>query len=233
MKNYMGSTLYIDDVCVGLSSACNWTCPYCISYSDQSVNEELLLKEVRKIKHLFQTHVVSGGEPGILSDNFWSRFFKTVQVPVEICTNGTFILKGFHEKYKSHIKSIDIHAVENVYKNAVIADEVLDAYKANPHWQMNIVIDNWSAHHFGTFLDKYPDITFVLNFADGHPKLYKPDYDRSIGKTDAKAIIRELTGRKEYKEYSSRIMRAIIKNNFANLNNWTPKNRAFVSDRAA
>jgi len=232
MDNYMGSTLYIDNVCVGLLNSCNWECPYCISYSGDTFNEELILKEVRKIKHLFPSHVVSGGEPGLLSRNFWSRFFTTVGVPVEICTNGTFIIKGYHEIFKEYIKSIDIHAVSSPFVKSEIDQKVIDAYKENPHWQMNIVVDNHSADFFGKFLDKYPDITFVLNFADGAPKLYDKNYSRSIDKKAAEDIIKQLKGRSAYKEYTNRIMYAILKNDFENLNNWTPKNRAFVSEKS-
>lgn len=229
----MDSKLYIDDVCVGLISTCNWfsRCHYCLSASDSTFNEELTLREVKKIKHLFHNHVVSGGEPGLLSSNFWTKFFDIVNYPVQIATNGTFIVNGYHERFKSHVKSIDIHAVHNAHPDNDILPEVIDAFKSNPHWQMNIVVDKKCSSYFGEFLDKYPDITFVLNFVDESLKRYKADYPCSINKDDALVIVDQLKGRKLYAEYSSRIMKAILKNDFGNLNNWTPKNRVVSSER--
>jgi uncharacterized Fe-S cluster-containing radical SAM superfamily protein len=174
------------------------------------------------MKDKLKTLWLSGGEPGILSDNFWNKLFNLTEYKLKICTNGTFILNGFADKYESKINAITIHCVEELDQD--INPIVLNFIKTTKiKLQVNVVIHRYNAHLIKSFLQKYNDINIVFNFSDeSFCKI--PDYKYYINKDAAIEIIKQLSGFKHYGIYTTRLAKCIIKNNFKYINPWSIKN---------
>jgi len=219
--------IFINNICIGLLSNCNWNCKYCIARDNsKQIDEELILKQIIPIKNKLKTLWLSGGEPGILSTNFWDRLFSLTNYKLSICTNGTFILNGFTDRYKSKIKCIMIHCVKELDHD--IHSSTLDFIKNSKIKKVvNIVIHKQNTHLIRSFLKKYSDIKFDINFTDETFMKYRKDigYQYVIDKNASIEILHQLSGFGKYYRHSSMIAKCIIKNNFKYLNAWASENK--------
>jgi len=220
-------SLYINEFCIGLHSFCNWDCKYCIAKNnDFEVNETEILKEIEPIKHKLKDVFISGGEPGILSDDFWNKLFHMTDYKLAICTNGTFIKKNYHIKYQKYIREIFIHCVPELDKE--IEPLILDIINNKQSYMITptIVIHNNNSHLIHDFLTKYSDIRFVLLFTDSTFSPFHTDepYYYAIQAESCLKIFKTL-GKFNYSHYSNLLIKAIIKNDYRHLNSWSKMNR--------
>ena len=220
--------LYVNEFCIGLHSKCNWNCPYCISKNNNiPMIESEILEEVVKRKHVLGQVFLSGGEPGLLSESFWDSLFNISEHKLSICSNGTFIKQKYHIKHNNKIRSIILHCVSELDQE--IDQEILDWYtqKHKYNKELNIVVHNKNSHLLYDFLKKYEHINFLLYFTDETFHMIHSDepYDYSIKKESAINIIKELGKIKNYSNYSNILTKAVIKNDYKNLNSWSYMNR--------
>lgn len=221
-------SIFINDICVGLHSKCNWNCVYCVAHwTDATIDEDRILSQLLPIKNKLETLWISGGEPGLLSAHFWDRLFYETKFPLSICTNGTFIVREFVDKFRNNIRRVMLHCVEELDQN--ITPRRLDFIMNDPiDKEVNIVVHKGNVEILGEFLSKYECIDFNLNFADqtfaeinrNHNKSYPYALDRE----SIISIIKQLTKFKKYGKYTSHLTNRLIKNNFKHLNSWSYKN---------
>jgi organic radical activating enzyme len=220
--------LYVNDICIGLHSKCNWRCKYCVARWNNSVIDEVkIIDEVLLIKDKLKTLWLSGGEPGLLSEQFWDRLFYESEYPLSICTNGTFITRGFAKKYKSKIFRLMIHCVEEIDQE--IDPSILTFIKETKISKtVNFVIHKTNPYLIKNFLNKYSNLKFEFNFADQSfvdiNRNYKKEYDYGLDKESIIEVIKQLSNFKNYGKYSSFLTRKLIQNDFTNLNVWSNKN---------
>ena len=221
-------SLFINDICIGLHSKCNWKCNYCVARWDNAkIDENLILEKLLPIKNKLRTLWLSGGEPGLLSVQFWDLLFYSIGFSIKICTNGTFILKGYHKRYKPQISQIMIHCVEEIDQD--INPIVLEFIKKSDIPKIvNIVLHKYNVHLLSSFLDKYKDIRIELNFADQTFKninaKYNKQYNYALDKESIIEIIKQLSNFEGYDQYTSFLTKKIIQNDFVCLNPWSNKN---------
>lgn len=220
----MNEPLYVNNICIGLLNKCNWNCTYCIAKRvGQIVDEDNIIEQIIPIKHKLRNLVLSGGEPGLLSIDFWDKLFSLTDYKLGICTNGTFVINGLAHRYKSKIKTLIIHCVQELDQD--IHPVTLDFIR-NPFVPIvvNVVIHNKNSHLISDFLDKYNDISFSINFTDS--TFIKDDsYDYAINKESAIKIVNQLSKYKGYSTEMSKLIRCIINNNFTYINYWSPDNK--------
>jgi len=219
--------LYVNEFCIGLHSQCNWSCPYCIAKNNNiPYTEADILEQIEPIKHMLGNVFLSGGEPGILSESFWSKLFEMSTFKLSICTNGTFVLQDYHEKFSEFIREIIIHCVQeltdDIHPKILKLIRSLAPYKIVP----NIVVHDQNADHLDEFLERYPDIEFSIFFTDGSFETFHSTepYRYAIQRESAVVIMKALKQRK-YEKYLNKITLAIIKNDFKYLNDWSNVNR--------
>jgi organic radical activating enzyme len=224
-------TLYVNEFCIGLHSFCNWNCKYCIAKNNNiEYNEDQILNEIRPIKHALKDVYLSGGEPGILSDKFWNELFQMTQYKLAICTNGTFILKNYHIKYEKYIREIFVHCVSELDEeiNPIILDFISNkqSMKVTP----NIVIHDKNHHLLHDFLKRYDNIKFDLLFTDSSFKTFHTDepYQYAIQAEACINIFKVLSKFKKYTNYTTSLMKAIIKKDYKYLNSWSQMNRELI-----
>lgn len=221
--------LYVNEFCIGLHSHCNWNCPYCIAKNNElPLDEDEILEEIYKIRHLLKSVYLSGGEPGILSDYFWDKIFEMTDDKLAICTNGTFIHKDFHLKYFNKIREIIVHCVQELNQN--IHPKILDFIRNFPrHTDVaNIVVHRQNSHLLYEFLKKYKDIHFSIFFTDSSfvPFHTTEEYNYPIDAESCMEIFKVLVKIGGYSNLTSNLMKALIKNDFRFLNGWSKMNRA-------
>jgi len=220
--------LYVNEFCIGLHNVCNWKCPYCIARDPNGAyNENEILNEIKKIKYKLKHVFLSGGEPGLLSDDFWYKLFHMTDYKLAICTNGTFIKKNFHVKYEKHIREIIIHCVSELDQE--IDKKILHFIEDNHNYNVvtNIVLHNKNSHLLYNFLKKYPNINFSLFFTDSTftPFHFEGKYDYPIQYKSCMEIFKALGKIGGYSNYTNRLIKCIINNNYTHLNSWSHMNR--------
>jgi len=219
------SKLYINSICIGLLAKCNWTCKYCIARNDNATIDEVqiledLMPHLNKLKTLY----ISGGEPGLLSEDFWSKVFSSIDFQLRICTNGTFFKNGLYFKFRNDIKELMVHVVQEL--DMEIEEDIYHALLFDDKLTPVIVVHRHNAHLLKDFLEKYPLITFQIFFSDGSFTVYHYDgeYQYGLDVKSAKHIIKAFSGKPRYLNYTTRIMKCLVKNDFKNVNSWSNKN---------
>lgn len=219
--------LYVNDLCIGLLRTCNWHCKYCTARADIPIDEECILKEVYPHRHRTAKVWLSGGEPGLLSENFWDEFTRMVELPLRVCTNGTFIKRKLHHKFDHTVAEYMIHCVQDLDED--IDPEVLEFLRTEPKSKVNVVIHRYNTHLIADFLKKYPDLIFELNFTDT-TFVYdynQKTYDYFHNEESLKNAIRQLSEVKNYtRDFPHKLIKCLIKKDFKNLNAWSPENYA-------
>lgn len=220
--------LYVNDLCIGLHSKCNWKCKYCVARWDKSeIDEVKILNELIPFKDKLNKLWLSGGEPGLLSVQFWDYLFYESNYPLSICTNGTFITRGYANRYKSKICRLMIHCVEEL--DQIINPHVLKFIQISPISKIvNIVIHKNNTHLLHHFLSEYSNIQFELNFADQSfveiNNQYQKKYDCVMDRDAVIETITQLGKFKNYSRYTNFLTKKLIQNDFKHLNPWSNKN---------
>jgi organic radical activating enzyme len=220
--------LYVNEICIGLHSKCNWCCKYCVArWDDAEINEDQIIEEIEPIKDKLRTLWLSGGEPGLLSVQFWNYLFYSSEYPLSICTNGTFIRRGYADLFRSKIRRLMIHCVQEMDQD--INPFVLQFIrKSRISKIVNTVIHKNNTHLIYDFLNKYKDIQFEFNFADQTfaeiNNQYNKEYDCAMDRTAVISVIRELGKLGNYGKYTNFLAKKLIQNDFKHLNPWSYKN---------
>lgn len=221
-------SLFVNEICIGLHSKCNWNCKYCVArWDDAEIDEVEIIDKLYPIRNKLKKLWLSGGEPGLLSVPFWDYLFYITPSSLKICTNGTFIIRGYTERYKLMINQIMIHCVEELDQD--IHPKVLDFIRtSNISKIVNVVLHKHNVHLLSSFLNKYKDIEIDLNFADqtftSINAQYNKQYDYALDKESIIEIIKQLSNFKGYNQYTSFLTKKIIQNDFICLNPWSNKN---------
>lgn len=187
---------------------CNWTCSYC-EYKSMGVlpDEENALEIFEKHKDRL-THI-TGGEPGLLSEKFWTHVFNYRKVGV--LTNGLFIKKGYYKQFHDRISHLYIHVTPeldipihpSIYKILVSGDTIVEP---------SIVIHKRNTHLIKEFLTKYSEIEFNITFSGTQ---FYPDMGYNITeKGVALAIIDQLKDLPKYKHFLPKLFKAIVTDNW-------------------
>jgi len=215
-------SLYYNNMCISLFNQCNWDCKYCTAKNNNKpYNEDTILEGLETLKDKLDKLDLTGGEPGILSAFFWERLCK-MNCKLSICTNGLFIHKNYHIKFSKCIRKIQLHCVPELDYD--IHEKSLEFIRTeNPFPVLpTLVIHNKNAHLLEGFLEKYSDITFHFSFTDS---LFDRDpnweYIYSIKKEACLEIFKVLAKTKKYSEYSERLIKSYVKNDFRYLNEWS------------
>lgn len=203
--------------CLILLERCNWSCKYC--YDDRKkfiIDEPRILKELLAMKHLISTQALSGGEPGLLSEWFWDQLFSQIDTAA-IYTNGTFVLKGYADKYAKQIREVMIHCVEELDQE--INPKIIDYTKRAKQCIFSIVIHNDNVHLLDNFLKKYKQFDFRLFFADDY-HVADMHIPRSLAltKESAEKVLKVLNQYTTYAPYSNQLIKGIISGNYFEMN---------------
>ena len=112
-----------------MTEKCNWNCFYCDfptinkpSQVDINYLKEIVPK-IKKITDKFKIQMcIEGGELGLVDEEILDYMFIESglvdnQVKWHIATNGLFLKKGYHKKYKENIRSILYHVKPDIDQN--------------------------------------------------------------------------------------------------------------------
>ena len=187
---------------------CNWKCEYCTYKTNNSSPNDLKAIELFEEHKNRLTHI-TGGEPGLLSDTFWSHVFSSRKVGV--LTNGLFIKKGYYKKYHDRLTHLYIHVVPEL--NFDISPEVLEVIKSrDPIVEPSIVVHSKNISLIKNFLDKYKDIEFSMTLSGTQ---FSPDIGYTISdKKTALSIIKVLKDYPQYKGIVNNLFKAILTNSW-------------------
>jgi len=191
-------------------TTCNWKCSYC-EYgvtTGQKIDDDLAIKIFEENKDI-TTHI-TGGEPGLLGEKFWDYAFGVK--PLGVITNGTFIKRGYYEKYKDRVTHLYIHAAQELDKD--IDPEILEFMRknTNPKFEISIVIHSRNILLIKSFLEKYHDITFNITMS-GEQFSQDSGYNINNKKT-ALEIIEVLKEFPKYSYFSNKLFLAIVRKNW-------------------
>ena len=219
--------LYVNDICIGLHSKCNWNCSYCIARDPKAIiDEDDIFNQIVPIKNRLGKLELSGGEPGLLSENFWNKLFNLTDHKLAICTNGTFIHNDYHIKFKNKIRSILVHCVPELDQD--IHPKILQLKKEKVPYKLSfsIVVHNKNIHLLDAFLNKYSNIQFNLFFTDATFKPFHHNelYNYNIQPESGMELFKILANKSKYSQYTNILMKAILSKNFKYLNSWSAKN---------
>lgn len=220
-------SLYVNDLCIGLLRTCNWRCKYCTARADVPIDEEQILRDVYPHRHRTSRVWLSGGEPGLLSENFWEEFIRIVDLPLHICTNGTFIKRDLHKKFDRHIAEYMIHCVPDLDEE--IDPKVLEFLRNDLKAKVNVVVHRYNTHLLAEFLKKYPDLIFEINFTDTTfiNDVNSETYDYFHTEESLRETIKQLMlTRNHTRDFVNHLVRCLIRKDFKNLNVWSPENYA-------
>lgn len=190
-------------------TACNWRCSYC-EYGrspSSNIDDDMALDIFNKNKDVV-THI-TGGEPGLLSEKFWDKAFS--YKPLGVITNGTFIKRGYYEKYQDRVSGLYVHAVQELDHD--IDPVILDFFKNNkdPRNEISFVVHRRNTSLIKTFLDKYSDILFKITMSGdqfSNNTLYNLDRESAL------EVISVLKDYPQYQKYVNKLFLAIVKNNW-------------------
>ena len=113
-----------------LTERCDWNCPYCyftgIEQKPPSLDvfkEHLpyIKKIIDKLGDLVVNIDIQGGEVGWIGSDILRYFFKTIDRPIVVSTNGMFLDRGYHfdPEIEPYIKEIFLHLNMKNKKNYV------------------------------------------------------------------------------------------------------------------
>ena len=217
--------MFVNDICVGILRKCNWNCKYCIvSNRNEKIDEDAIFEELYPIRNKLKYLWISGGEPGLLSEQFWSKLVDSIDFNLKICTNGTFIINGLYDKFRVRINQLAIHSVSELTQD--IHPKVLELVRKRiPNITFNIVVHKYNVSYVKDFLTKYNDIIFTINFTDEtFDRSNVPDYEYVIDREAALILVNQLSSLPNYQTYLNYVVRLLMNKNYDNLNPWSPKN---------
>lgn len=140
---------------------CNWHCNYC---SEDTWNRPRVNDLQEKIDRIVDNSEVSitGGEPGILPRDIMEDVITQLvdkKCEINVNTNGKFFVRFSHlDKY---IDSYLYHCSEHLED-----DEIVIPDANNDKIQYMLVITDDNMHRLEYYVNKYPDINFLVFGAD-------------------------------------------------------------------
>ncbi len=166
--------MYADiELYLSLTEKCNWNCFYC-GYPLKTQPKEIdldwfkgTIKDLKPVTDKYDLQLcVEGGETGLVSEDildylfFESNMTDKQQFKWHVASNGTFMLKRYHDKYKDVLRSILYHVVPDLVKpNMNFKKYQCDGYDIYP----TIVIHKENIQYLSSFLDQHTDEMFVLH----------------------------------------------------------------------
>ena len=140
-----------------ITQVCDKNCYYCdvpAIEKPKHLNMELYRKLCEYIKdHDFDYLSLSGGEPGTLSVEYLDEIFKLSPFKIKVNTNGLFIRKMFHERFKDKIDHICYHLTKK--------DEKVD-WKPTGKDYFVYVVTLFNACNIPKLKSRYKNIIFKM-----------------------------------------------------------------------
>ena len=187
--------------CFIVTEKCDWKCDYCdfVSIEEpKSTSVKILKKHLPYVSEVLKkigdyvVHIdIAGGEVGLLPLDVLQYFFKTLDFPLVVSTNGKFLERGYHKDpiIRPYIKEIQWHVyphpkgvkIDVDYEDPVIfinkgivgdnADDMVAFCEANPNIRLNYVdfefpTDKPRKMDYHTYQDLYDKIKDVPNITD-------------------------------------------------------------------
>lgn len=157
-------TEYEHSYCIAVTYKCNWFCDYCSEDThNKSCSREELEAKLNEIVPVSDV-AVTGGEPGMLDEagmDFVITELKKKNCYININTNGVFFKK--HKKWCNEVDSFLYHCSENLdIEEELYIPDFIPLEKIT--FQLTITDDN--VDKLEAYLDKYPDIKFLVFGAD-------------------------------------------------------------------
>jgi organic radical activating enzyme len=194
--------------CFIATEICNWKCNYCdfVKIKEpRSTNIDILKKHLPYIAEIikklgdYAVHVdIAGGEIGLLPIEIIQYFFKTINVPIVVSTNGLFLKKKYHldPVIRPLIREIQWHVIDyprsininedynddDIFINkGIVGDNskgMVDFCEANPNIQINYVefefpMDKPRKKDNAIYKDFYEKIKNVMNITDNAKNIIK------------------------------------------------------------
>lgn len=149
-----------------VTQLCNWNCPYCEfptlknpSTVDVNRFKELLLEVKQVTDNYDMEHCVEGGELGVAKPDVIDAFFTSnLADTYHVTTNGKFLEKNYHEKYKDKIHSILYHVKPEILDMKWDVD-MYDMHGIETYY--TIVITRENINLAGDFFDYHSDLNFI------------------------------------------------------------------------
>jgi len=151
------------EYCLKVTYKCNWDCSYCCSdtHSQPTLSFETIKQNIELIEPGSEVSL-SGGEPGFAKRDVIEYVFselKKKDCKIVIDTNGMFFTR--YPELCPEVWHFFYHFSEDLDVN-------VDCHIPDPSYSVEyvLVITDKTFHRLGEFLDKYPDISFVVRGAD-------------------------------------------------------------------
>ena len=117
-----------------ITERCNRKCEYCdvpTIENPKDIDIELFLKYTPIINNSKIRYItLTGGEPGLLDEETLKIIFDNISCPVNVNTNGTFIERGYYDRWKNRIKLLSYHIIEEV-EHKIDCQYILVSHKKN------------------------------------------------------------------------------------------------------
>jgi hypothetical protein len=151
-----------------LGEVCNKNCSYC------DYNE---IRKVRKIdRYLFKSNLpmvfeilnnidnlnlsITGGETGLIPLDILTEVFDSTNKLISVPTNGLFIEKQYHIKFKDRINIIYYHCVDEI-TNTVIVDPIMF-----DNVEYFILVHKDNLKYLDSFLKNNPNLLFTIKLIE-------------------------------------------------------------------
>lgn len=128
---------------------CNWNCYYCAenTHCREPIDFNLVLQNIEKYKDF--RIILSGGEPGLLTETQWKSIFKIKDSKLELNTNGTFLKR--YPQFVNKFDKINYHCSEDL--------DFCQTFDFS-NIEYLIIITDSNFHKLEAFLNKYKSINF-------------------------------------------------------------------------
>lgn len=152
---------------LSLTEKCNWNCAYCDFPKKElckTVPIEQVLEAIELIKKVTNNsdridYCLEGGEIGLLTTDYLDQIFDSgLAETYTVTTNGLFMQRGYHERYKDRIHYILYHVMPDLAEQFNFTDYEFDP-RITVHYTIVITKDN--IQHLEGFLDYHADKMFL------------------------------------------------------------------------
>ena len=161
-----GNFSKIKQVEIKVTFECNWNCYYCAenTHCREPIDFNLVLQNIEKYKDF--KIILSGGEPGLLSETQWKSIFKIKGSNLELNTNGTFLKR--YPQFVNKFDKINYHCSEDL--------DFCEFFDFSNIEYLIIVTDS-NFHKLEAFLNKYKSINFNVIACNMNFDNYKSFYE--------------------------------------------------------
>jgi hypothetical protein len=147
---------------ITFTNKCNWKCEYCDfpSKIDKSYDLKSALRTLRIIPSNIEVYL-EGGELGVMPEHELDLIFDSgIADTYAITTNGEFLKRGYHEKYKDRIHYILYHVAPEIFGNTeVIEYDVDESIRVD----YTFVLHEGNMMHVDGILTRYPHLDFLIH----------------------------------------------------------------------